>query len=123
MALSTKYGVVKEYGTIIGRTTIDAKASRAARKWNRAIDNELSEQRKEWILVPPSNMTITLHADAGAVPAGLTLSASHETGRSLIHKRLVNVIEHDVTIDAEIEGSYEDTFEAMNLGTKETGSF
>lgn len=117
MALSTKYGVQKDYGSIIGRTTVDSTASRAAKKHNRAIDNELSEQRKEWVLVPPANMTLTLYETAGAVPAGLVLSVPHEVGRAIVHKRLANILEHAVSVDAEIDSSFEDTFEAMNLGT------
>jgi hypothetical protein len=107
---------VYERSEIIGRTTVDNKEASKARKWNRAIDTELSEQRKEWILVPPSNMTITLHEDAGAVPAGLVLSCPHEVGRAILHKRLAGIIEHDVTVDAVIDAGIEDACEAMNIG-------
>ena len=105
---------------IIGRTTVDDKASREAARHNRTIDKRLVAERKEWVLVPPSNMTLTLHKDAGDVPSGLVLSVPHDVGRAVLHKRLAGIIEHDVTVDAAIEGSFEDAHEAMNLGTKET---
>jgi|ERR1039457_872522 hypothetical protein len=111
---------VYERSEIIGRTTVDIKEASKARKWNRAIDTELSQQRKEWNLVPPSNMTITLHEDAGDIPSGLVLSVPHETARVILHKRLANILEHEVTIDAEIDSGIEDAYDAMNLGTKET---
>jgi hypothetical protein len=117
LALKTKYGVSKEYGQIIGRTTIDGKASRDAERHNRAIDKRLSEEREEWSLVPPSNMTLAIKETTGAIPAGLTLSVPHEAGRAILHKRKANILEHEVRVDAEIESNFEDTFEAMELGT------
>ncbi len=104
---------------IIGRTTVDDKASRAAKRHNQAIDKKLTEERKEWVLVPPSDMTLTLKENAGEI-AGLVLSVPHDCGRAVLHKRLAGIIEHDVTVDAAIEGTFEDAYEAMNLGTKET---
>lgn len=62
---------------------------------------------REWRILPPENMTI-LHQ-------GLVLSVAHETGRWLLHKRMAAILEHDVTVDAVIDGSFEDAIEAMNL--------
>jgi hypothetical protein len=113
--LSRNEFVAYQDSEIIGRTTIDDKASRAAKRRNQGIDNRLTEERKEWILVPPSNMTLTLHENAGAIPAGLVLSMPHEVGRAVLHKRLGRIIEHDVTLDAVIDGEFESAVEAMNL--------
>jgi len=62
-------------------------------------------------------MTVTLHKDTGAFPAGLTLSVTHEAGRMLLHKRLASIWARDgVNIDAVIDGSFEDVYEAVSLG-------
>ena len=98
---------------IIGRITVDDKASRAAKRHNQAIDHQLEQRREEWVLIPPSNMTIILHQDAGAIPAGLVLSVPHEIGRLLLRKRLSRIIEHEVTVDAVIDGDFEGAIEAM----------
>ena len=105
-----------ERAEIIGRTSIDKRDAEKARKWNRRIDDELGRRRKEWTFIPPSSMTITLFEDAGAIPSGLVLSVPHEVGRMMLHKRLGRIIEHDVTIDAVIDGGIEDACEAMNSG-------
>ncbi len=104
---------------IIGRTTVDDKASRAAKRHNRAIDKRLSDERKEWVLMPPSNMTITLHKDAGVVPAFLNLSMPHDVGRAILHKRMGSIFEHDVNIDAVIDGELEEACDAMGLGRED----
>ena len=98
---------------IIGRTSIDKKDAEKARKWNRRIDDELANRRKEWAFIPPSNMSITLFEDAGAIPSGLVLSVPHEVGRMMLHRRLGRIIESDVPIDAVIDGGIEDACEAM----------
>ena len=96
--------------TIVGRISVDKKDAEKARKWNLAIDNELGKRRREWTFVPPSNMTIILHR------GGLVLSVPHEVGRMILHKRMGKIIERVVTLDAAIEGSFEDVIEAMGLG-------
>jgi hypothetical protein len=119
--LSRNKFVAYQDSEIIGRATVDDKASRAAKKHNQTIDNRLSEERQEWILVPPSNMTLTMKEVAGEVPSGLVLSVPHEVGRVIVHKRLVaGVIEHDVSIDAVIDGELEEAFAALGLGREET---
>ena len=105
-----------ERAEIIGSTSIDKKDAEKARRWNQAIDTALEKRRKEWAFIPPSNMSITLFEDAGAIPSGLVLSVPHEVGRMLLHRRLGRIIEGDVPIDAVINGGIEDAFEAMGLG-------
>jgi len=105
-----------ERAEIIGRTSIDKKDAEKARKWNQAIDAVLEKRRKEWAFIPPSNMSITLFEDAGAIPSGLVLSVPHEVGRMILHRRLGRIIERDVTIDAVVDGGFEDACEAMNTG-------
>lgn len=114
--------VTKEHGGIITSPFQLTQISKAARlrKQAKKFDAELAKQRQEWVLSPPSNMTLTLHEDAGAVPSGLVLSVPHEVGRVVLHKRLAAIIEHEVTLDAEIDSSLEEACEAMGLGTKET---
>ena len=102
-----------ERSEIIGRTSIDKRASEKARRWNHSIDTALGKRRKEWTFIPPSNMTVTLHEDVGAISSGLVLSVPHEIGRVILHKRLGAIIEHDVTIDAVIDGDIEGAIEAM----------
>jgi hypothetical protein len=107
-----------ERSEIIGRTSIDKKDAEKARKWNRRIDDELERRRKEWTFVPPSNMTIILHQDAGAFPSGVSLSVNHEIGRVLLHRRAAHIVERDdFSIDAVIDGSLEDAFDAMQTET------
>jgi hypothetical protein len=108
--------VAYERSEIIGRTSIDKRDAEKARRWNRAIDTKLSEQRKQWVLVPPSNMTITVHEDAGAISSGLVLSMPHEVGRVVLSRRLGSIIERDMTVDAVIDGSLEEAVEAMGIG-------
>ena len=105
-----------ERSQIIGTTSIDKKAAEAARRWNQTIDSELGKLRKDWTSTP-SNMTITLHEDAGVLPGGLVLSVPHEIGRVILHKRWGRILEHDVTVDAVIDGGIEDAFAAMEVGT------
>jgi hypothetical protein len=107
--LSRNTYVEYERSEIIGTTSIDKKDSERARKWNQAIDSELGKLRKEWVFVPPSNMTITFH--------GLVLSVPHEVGRVILHRRLGKIIEHEVIVDAVIEGHLEEAVEAMGLIT------
>lgn len=111
-----------ERGEIIGSTSIDKRDSEKARKWNKAIDSKLQKQRNEWQLIPPSNMTIILHKDAGAVPAGLVLSMPHEIGRVILHKRLGKILQHDVNIDAVIDGGLEEACIAMGLSPTEVAA-
>jgi len=101
----------------VGRISVDKKDAEKARKWNLAIDNELGKRRREWTFVPPSNMTIILHQDAGGVPSGLMLSVPHEVGRMILHKRLGRIIEHDVTIDAVLTGELEEASAVMGLAS------
>jgi len=108
-----------ERSEIVGRTSIDKRDAEKARRWNHAIDTALEKRRKEWAFIPPSNMSITLFEDAGAIPNGLVLSVPHEVGRMLLHRRLGRIIEHNVTIDAVIDGGIEDACEAMSM--KSTG--
>jgi len=100
--------------TVIGETAGKAKTY-SARQRNQVLDKRLEEQRKAWKLHPPSNMSIILHTDLGAFPGGLMLSVPHEVGRWLLHKHRYrcSIIEHDVNIDALIEGSFEDAIEAL----------
>jgi hypothetical protein len=111
--------VTKEYGGIITSPFQQNQINKAARLKKQAakFDARLEKERQEWILSPPSNMAITLHEDAGEVPAGLVLSLPHEVGRMVLHKRLADIIEHDVTVDAVIDGDFEGAIEAMNLGS------
>jgi hypothetical protein len=98
--LSRNAWVAYERTTIIGSNAKGIQASAKARKKNQDIDRMLEEQREEWVLIPPSNMTVTLHKDAGAIPSGLVLSVPHEIGRVILHKRMGRIIEHEVTVDA-----------------------
>jgi hypothetical protein len=120
LSLGTKHGITHvEYGGIITSPFQQNQISKTARlrKQARKFDAALLKERQEWILIPPSNMTVVLHEDAGAVPAALVLSVPHETGRMVIHKRLAAIIEHDVTVDAVIDAGIEDAYSAMGLGT------
>jgi hypothetical protein len=123
--LGTKHGITHvEYGGIITSPFQQNQISKAARlkKQARKFDSELEKQRKKWVFIPPSNMTIMLHQNAGAVPAGLVLSVPHEVGRLLLHKRLGRIIEHDVTVDAVIDGGIERAVEVMNIRTVYRGT-
>ena len=114
--MSRKTYVEYERAEIIGSTSIDKKDAEKARRWNHAIDALLEKRRREWAFIPPSNMSITLFEDAGAIPSGLVLSVSHEVGRMMLHRRLGRIIERTVALDATIEGSFEDAIEAMGPG-------
>lgn len=46
---------------------------------------------------------------------GLVLSVEHEAGRWALLKRRALIIEHDITVDAELDG-IEGVIEAMDLG-------
>jgi len=121
--LGTKHGITHvEYGGIITSPFQQNQISKAARlrKQAKKLDVRLEKQRQEWILSPPSNMTITLHHDAGALSSSLVLSVPHEVGRVILHRRLGKIIEREVTVDVAIDGSFEDSFEAMQLRSKET---
>ncbi len=79
-------------------------------------DNELAKRREQWTFIPQSNMTITLHEDAGSIPAGLVLSVPFEVGRTILCRRLGKIIERDdVTIDAVIESTLEEFADAIEL--------
>ena len=116
ITVSRNTWVEYERVTILGRVSVDKKDADKARQWNRAIDTALEERRKEWAFIPPSNMSITLFEDAGAICGGLVLSVPHEVGRMMLHRRLGRIIERTVALDATIEGSFEDAIEAMNEG-------
>jgi hypothetical protein len=106
-----------ERSEIIGRTSIDKKDAEKARKWNRRIDDELERRRKVWAFIPPSNMSITLFEDAGAIPSsGLVLSVPHEVGRMILLRRLGRIIEREVSVDAVVTGELEEAVEVMGLG-------
>lgn len=109
--------------TVIGETAGKAKTY-SARQRNKAVDKRLEEQRKAWELHPPSNRNILLHTDLGAFPGGLVLSVPHEVGRWLLHKHRYrcSIIEHDISIDAGIEGSFEDTTEALGWQQQQESS-
>ena len=107
--MSRNQFVEYERAQIIGSTPIDKGAAENARRWNLAIDTTLGKQRKEWIFVPSSNMTIAFQ--------DLVLSVPHDIGRVILQKRMGRIIERDVPIDAVIDGGIEDAFEAMSLGT------
>ena len=86
---------------VIGETQ-GWRATADAKRANQAIDEKLRKQRSRWKLKPPANMTVMLHKNAGIV-----LSVPHEVGRWLLHKRMAAILEHDVTIDAVIDGGLE----------------
>jgi len=89
----------------------------AARRENNKLEEQIQLRRKKWRILPPENMTVIMLHTTGAFEKGLTLSVPHEIGRLLLHKRLASIRERDdVTIDALIDGSFEDAIEAMNLG-------
>jgi hypothetical protein len=117
LALSTKHGITGvEYGGIIETPHYQQQRRKTERlkQQARKFDAALDALRKEWIFVPPSNMTIILHQDAGAFPSGVSLSVNHEIGRVLLHRRAAQIVERDdFSIDAVIDGSLEDAFEAM----------
>lgn len=94
--------------TVIGTTSVDKKAVEAARRWNQGIDTDLMKKRKDWVFIPPSNMTISFND-------GLVLLVPHEVGRAILHKRKGRIVERDVIVDAVIEGSFEDASKALNL--------
>ena len=105
-----------EKTTIIGSNAKGLRASAKARRLNQDIDHELEKQRKQWVFIPPSNVTLVLHQDTGAFPAGgVVLSVPQEVGRVILHKRLGRIIEHEVNIDAVIDGELEEAVEAMGL--------
>lgn len=99
---------------IIG-TTPGYRKSMLAREESALVEKQLERTRKQWTFTP-SNMNIILHQDLGAFPSGIVMSVAHEVARMLLHKRLGAILEHDVTIDALIEGSFEDVIGAMGLG-------
>lgn len=99
-----------ERGVIIGSNAKGKRDAEKARAENDRIDQLLLEKRKEWRILPPENMTVMLHQDA------LVLSVPHEVGRMLLHKRMAAILEHDVAIDAVIEGGLEDAVAAMGMG-------
>lgn len=101
---------------IIGDNRKYLRTAEKAREENQKLDEQLLARRKHWQILPPENMTIILHTDAGAIPVGLVLSVPHEIGRVILHKRRGRIIERDVTIDALVEGCIEDGFEVLNLG-------
>ena len=105
-----------EKTTIIGSNAKGIRASAKARRLNQDIDHELEKLRKKWVFIPPANMTVTLFRDSGLLLSGLILSVPADVGRMILHKRLGRIIEHDVTIDAVIDGDIEGAIEAMGLG-------
>lgn len=74
---------------------------------NQSIDNNLATAKKEWTILPPEYMVISYQ--------GLIVSIPHVIGRELIRRREAAILEHDVTVDAVIDGEIEDMFEAMDL--------
>ena len=99
---------------IIGDNRKYLRTAEKAREENQKLDEQLLARRKHWQILPPENMTIILHTDAGAIPVGLVLSVPHEIGRVILHRRKGRIVERDVIVDAVIEGSFEDAVEAMN---------
>jgi len=75
---------------IIGETQ-GWQATADARRENQRLEEQIQRRRGKWRILPAENMTVTLHKDTGAFPAGLTLSVSHEAGRMLLHKRLASI--------------------------------
>ena len=110
-----------ERAEIIGRTSIDKRDAEKARRWNQEIDAVLEKRRKEWAFIPPSNMSITLFEDAGAISSGLVLSVPHDVGRMILHKRLGRIIEREVSADAVVTGELEEAVEVMGLGAANEG--
>lgn len=87
--------------------------NRKLKRESKRIDERLKKQKSKWSF-RGSPMTIKLHQDAGSIPGGLVLSVPHEVGRMLLHKRMAAIIEHDVTVDADItDNSLEDFIAAM----------
>ena len=80
------------------------------------IDKKLERKKKKWRILPPENMNIILHQDMGALPGGVVLSVPHEVGRYMLMHRTAAIIDHEVTVDAVIDGSYEDILGAMGIG-------
>ena len=100
---------------IIGETQ-GWQATADARRENQRLEEQIQRRRGKWRILPAENMTVTLHKDTGAFPAGLTLSVTHEAGRMLLHKRLASIWARDgVSIDAVIDGSLEDVYEAVSV--------
>lgn len=94
-----------EYTEIIGKTSGTRETARA-RAENDKIDRDLATAKKEWVFVPASNFTLAIN--------GLILSVPAEAGRMLLHKRgRAAIIEHEVAIDAVIDGEIEDVIEAL----------
>jgi hypothetical protein len=105
--LRDRYYVEVERTEIIG-TIAGKAATERARKENKLIDQKLQQQRKKWIFIPPSNMTVNMQ--------GVVLSLSQAVGRELLRRRACSIIERDdVTIDYLLAGEYEDAIEAMGL--------
>ncbi len=88
--------------------TAQVKLTSKLRQQSKREEIKLQKKREAWVLAPPSNITLTLRKDAGTIPAGLVLSVPHEAGRHLLHRRLAKIIEHDVTVDAVLDGEIED---------------
>ena len=71
------------------------------------FEAKLEKQRAAWELLPPENMIIRIRTN------GVVLSLPQEAGRILLHKRMCSIIEHDVSVDAVLDGELEDVLEAM----------
>jgi len=57
---------------IIGETQ-GWQATADARRENQRLEEQIQRRRGKWRILPAENMTVTLHKDTGAFPAGLTL--------------------------------------------------
>lgn len=106
--------VAIERPDVIG-VTAGYRESMLARAANQRFIKKLEEQRTRWKLKPPSPIVLELLKDAGEFPAGLVLSVPHEVGRVLLHRRWAAILEHDVTVDAVIDGGLEEAVAAMGL--------
>ena len=94
---------------IIGRITVDDKASRAAKRHNQAIDKRLSEEHEHWWTAPSPPLLVTLHEDSGKLPARIVMELPREMSLSLILRRLAIPIANLATVpDAVIECTWAD---------------
>ncbi len=104
--MNTKFERVESQTIVSPNYSRQVKLHAKLRQDAKKFEEKLEAQRNEWVFIPPSNITVRL-------PNAVVLSVPQEAGRVLLHKRLGHIIEHNVTVDAVLDGGFEDIVEEL----------
>jgi hypothetical protein len=97
------------------QSRIDHRKNSTLKRESAEIDEHYSLLKREWQLLPPENINISLYQTQGEIPSGLVICVTQDVGAFMLLKKLGHIHANGIDPDVLLEGTLEEMVEAMEL--------